>query len=111
MIMLAALLALPSSGFGAPYPHAKLEGAPEQHGCYVRYRLTTQDSMLQVAGFYRVQAAKAGVKLLDDTNTKFADFRVLSFVTQPKFMDVTMGLEGGHTVARVSFKTGDIGCA
>lgn len=110
MILLAALLALPGSGFGAPYPHGRLEAAPERQGCYIRYRLATPDSMLQVATFYRVEAAKAGVRLLDDTNTKFPDFRVLAFVTQPKFMDVTMGLEGGHTVVRVSYKTGETGC-
>jgi hypothetical protein len=110
MIMFAALLALPASGLGAPYPHARLEAAPEQHGCYVRYRLTTPDAMLQVAGFYRTQAANAGVKLLDDSNMKFPAYRMLTFVTQPKLMDVVMGIEGGHTVVRVSFKTDDSGC-
>ena len=59
MILLAALLALPT-GFGAPYPRARLEGAPEQQGCYTRYRLATPDTMLQVAGFYRTQAAMPG---------------------------------------------------
>jgi hypothetical protein len=110
MIMLAALLALPVSGFGAPYPHAKLEAAPEQQGCYVRYRLATPDTMLQVAGFYRTQAAHAGVKLLDDSNATFPAHRTLAFASEPRFMDVVMGLEGGHTVVRVSFKTSETGC-
>ena len=111
MIMLAALLALPVSGFGAPYPHAKLEAAPEQQGCYVRYRLATPDTMLQIAGFYRVEAAHAGVKLLDDSGEKFPAYRNLTFVTQPRFMNVVMGVEGGHTVVRVSFKTSEAGCS
>jgi len=108
--MLAALLALPTSGLGAPYPHARLEAAPEQQGCYVRYRFATADTMLQVAGFYRSQAARAGVKLLDDSNMRFPAYRTLAFATQPRFMDVVMGLEGGHTVVRVSFKTSDSDC-
>jgi len=110
MIMLAALLALPASGFGAPYPHARLEGAPERQGCYVRYRLATPDTMLQVAGFYRTQAAHAGVKLLDDSGEKFTAYRTLTFATQPRFMDVVMGIEGGHTAVRVGFKTSETGC-
>lgn len=109
MILLAALLALPT-GFGAPYPRARLEGAPEQQGCYTRYRLATPDTMLQVAGFYRTQAANAGVKLLDDSGTRFPAYRKLAFVTRPRFMDVTMGMEGGHTVVRVSFKTSEADC-
>ena len=111
MIMLAALLALPVSGLGAPYPHARLEAAPEQQGCYVRYRLATPDTMLQVAGFYRVEAAHAGVKLLDDSGEKFPAYRNLTFVTQPRLMNVVMGVEGGHTVVRVNFKTSEAGCS
>ena len=110
MILLAALLALPTTGFGALYPHGRLEGVPEQQGCYTRYRFATADTMLQVASFYRTQAANAGVKLLDDSGTKFPAYRTLAFVTQPRFMDVTMGLEGGHTDVRVSFKTSETGC-
>ena len=110
MILLAALLALPTSGFGALYPHARLEAAPERQGCYVRYRFATPDAMVQVAGFYRAQAATAGVKLLDDSNTRFPAYRTLAFATQPRFMDVVMGLEGGHTDVRVSFKTSETGC-
>ena len=110
MILLAALLALPAIGLGAPYPHGRFEAAPEQHGCYTRYRFATDDTMLQVAGFYRTQAAKAGVALLDDSGTKFPAYRKLAFVTQPRFMDVTMGIEGGHTDVRVSFRTSEAGC-
>lgn len=110
MILLAALLALPGSGFGAPYPHGRLAAPPEREGCYTRYRFATDDSMLQVAGFYRTQAANAGVKLLDDSGNKFPAYRTLAFVTQPRFMDVVMGVEGGHTVVRVSFKTSETGC-
>ena len=76
----------------------------------MRYRFATADTMLQVAGFYRSQAARAGVKLLDDSNMRFPAYRTLAFATQPRFMDVVMGLEGGHTVVRVSFKTSDSDC-
>jgi hypothetical protein len=105
MLLIAALVALPSSGVGAPYPDARLQAAPEQQSCYIRYQASTNAGIAQVADFYTAEATRAGVSLLDDTQEKFADYRTLTFVAQPKFMFVMLDRKDGHTIVLVRYKT------
>lgn len=105
MLLVAALLALPSSGIGAPFPGATLLGAPEQRSCYFRYRASTAASIAHVANFYAAEAMRAGIALLDDTKTKFADYRTLAFIAQPKFMFVLLDRKDSRTTIVVRYKT------
>ncbi len=61
-LVVAALLVLPATGFGAPYTPARIVAAPERKGCYVRYRLSTNDPIASVVAFYRSEATRAGVR-------------------------------------------------
>lgn len=107
ILLAAALVALPASGLGAPYAPAHIVAAPERKGCYVRYRLSTGAPIASVAAFYRAEAARAGVPLLDDTRAKFANFRDVTFVAQPKFMTVAIDRQNGRTNVVVSYKIGN----
>ena len=105
MMLFALLLsALPATGFGAPYPSAQLDGAPDLQFCLTRYRFFTADPIGAVAGFYRAEAARAHVPLLDDSDARFADYRTLVFVQQPRFLDVVLSRKGGRTLATVGFR-------
>lgn len=106
ILFVAALAASPSSGLGAVYPGAVAETVPGGQRCYSRYRFSTGAGIAQVASFYRVEAEGAGVPLFDDTNAKFADYRTLLFMAEPKFMFVVLDRKDGQTMARVVFKTG-----
>jgi len=106
ILLAAALVALPASGLGAPYPHARIIAAPERKDCYVRYRLSTDDPIASVAAFYRAEAARAGVPLFHDSAAKFADYRLLVFIAQPKFLNVIVDRQEGHTKVSVSYKPG-----
>ena len=105
MIMLVAVFGtLPSPSFGVPYPGARFEAAPEQRSCYTRYRLSTDAGIAKVADFYTAEATRAGVALVDDTKTRFADYRTLTFITQPKFMFVILDRRADRTIVVVSYK-------
>jgi len=109
MILLAAtLVALPASGLGAPYAPAHIVAAPERKGCYVRYQLSTDAPIASVVAFYRSEAARAGAALFDDTRAKFADYRNLVFIAQPKFMNVVTDRQEGRTNVFVTYKIGNI---
>jgi hypothetical protein len=106
MLLAAALLALPSSGIGAPYPGASLLAPPEQKSCYVRYRASTGASIAQVAQFYSAQAERGGAPLAADTKAQFPDYRTLTFITQPnKFEFVILDRKDGRTIVVVSYRT------
>lgn len=108
MILLAAtLVALPASGLGAPYAPAHIVAAPERKGCYVRYHLSTDAPIASVVAFYRTEAARAGVALFNDTQAKFADYRNLTFIAQPKFMNIVIDRQEGRTNVFVSYKIGN----
>lgn len=105
MILLAAtLVALPASGLGAPYAPAHIVAASERKGCYVRYQLFTDAPIASVVAFYRSEAARAGVALFDDTQAKFADYRNLTFIAQPKFLNVVIDRQERRTNVFVSYK-------
>lgn len=102
IVILAALLALPVSGYGAPYPRAQIASKPEQKGCFIRYKLSTGDPIARVANFYRSEAAQAKLALLSDTSQ--LDSRMIVFVTQPKLLDVVINRQNGRTLISVSYK-------
>jgi hypothetical protein len=107
LFAVAALVALPAFGLGAPYAPARIVAAPERKGCYVRYRLSTDAPIASVAAFYRIEAARTGVALFDDTQAKFADYRNLTFIAQPKFMNVVIDRQEGRTNVFVGYKIGN----
>lgn len=102
MITLIAL-ALSSASFGAPYPAGKLDGEIDRQRCVTRYRLSTADPIDRLAAFYINEAASARVHLLDDSGRKFADYRTLTFATQPRFLFVLMSRKTGRTTVRVAY--------
>jgi hypothetical protein len=103
ILLLSALGAFPISGLGTPYTPARLVSAPVRKGCYIRYDLATNDPIAPIAAFYRREAVQARVSLLNDT-TRFTDYRMMTFVTQPKFMSVLMDRQDGRTKVRVTYK-------
>ena len=60
---------------------------------------------MRVANFYRSEARQAGISLLEDS-TRFADYRMMVFVTQPRLLDVVMDRKNGETHIRVRYKIG-----
>ena len=105
MMPAAAIVTMPSSGIGAPYPGARIETAPNLHLCSTRYRLSTEAGIAQVANFYMAEAKQAGVPLLDDTAAKFSDYRTLAFVAQPKLMFVILDRKAERTFIVVTYQT------
>ena len=104
MMMAAIFLATTvAPGFGAMYPGGVPVGSPGHVFCSIRYKFTTADPIDAVATFYARQAKLARVALLNDSAAKFADYRTLVFVQQPKFLSVTMSRTGGRTTAQISF--------
>jgi hypothetical protein len=101
-VFLASMLSA-AAIFGAPYPDAQVQGAVDHGQCATRYQLRTTDSISQVAQFYAAEAAAAKVPLLDDTGSKFADYRTLTFVKQPHFMFVLIDRKGNATDIRVAY--------
>jgi hypothetical protein len=104
ILLAAALVALPASGLGAPYAPAQIVAAPERKGCYVRYHLSTDAPIASVAAFYRAEATRAGMPLLDDSKAKFADYRNVTFIAQPKFLNVVIDRQAGRTNVIVSYR-------
>jgi hypothetical protein len=47
------------------------------------------------------------VALFNDTQAKFADYRNLTFIAQPKFMKVVIDRQEGRTNVFVSYKIGN----
>jgi len=106
MMLITALLALPSRGLGSMYPGASLQAPPEQLECYTQYEASTAAEMERVADFYTAEAARAGVRLSEDTKSKFPDHRGLTFIGRSKFMFVVLDRRGSVTAIDVRFKTG-----
>jgi hypothetical protein len=107
IFLLAGLAAFPIAGLGAPYAPARVVVAPERKWCEVRYQLSTDAPIAKVATFYRAEAARAGVPLFHDSAAKFADYRLLVFIAQPKFLSVVIGRQDGRTNIRVGYKIGN----
>lgn len=104
MLLLAlALAALPTRGIGVPYPAAVVEGAVDEQRCRTRYAISSTDPISAFAAFYRIQAATAGVPLLDDSGERFANYRTLVFVKQPRFLNVVLIRQHSRTVARIGY--------
>ena len=112
--MLSAVFGLALAGpaaFGAPYPASALQGAVDRQTCMTRYTLTTADPIDQVARFYAGEAAASRTQLLGDSGAKFTGYRMLAFVSQPRFLWVLLSRTGGVTTARVSYHlTRAVGC-
>ncbi|MDQ2877665.1 MAG: hypothetical protein M3R41_01135 [Pseudomonadota bacterium] len=112
-IIAAALIVLPRTGLGAPFPGATIIVAPKQVAttdvrskykeCFVRYRLRTVAPIKAVASFYQTEATSNGAKLFDDTGNKFPDYRTLAF-SEPKFMFVVLDRKSESTTVNVSYK-------
>ena len=91
-LIAAAVLILPHTGIGAPFPNATVIVAPEQttttggitknKECFIRYRLNTADPIGTVAKFYQGEAARGGAVLLAESGGKLANIERLHIESQ-----------------------------
>lgn len=106
-IIFFALAAAATPAFGAPYPNAKIESGLNHHGCYVRYGLSTSDPIASVAKFYKIEALRARVPLFNESNAGLADYRNLTFIAQPRLLNVVIDRRDNRTHVLVSYTTMD----
>lgn len=116
-----ATIALASAtiAWGAPAPSAVVLAGPEltttvdaqthRRECFLRYRFRARDTLDAIAEFYLREARDNGAVLLDDTATRIAGYRAITF-TRHKFMFVTLSRQSGVVVGNVVFQPPG-GCA
>lgn len=120
MVPVATIALAPATiAWGAPAPSAVVLPGPEltttvdaqthRRECFVRYRFRARDTLDAIAEFYLREARDNGAILLDDTATRIAGNRAITF-TRHKFMFVTLSRQSGVVVGNVVFQPPG-GCA
>ncbi|WP_277969862.1 hypothetical protein [Sphingomonas echinoides] len=99
--------------WGAPFPSATVVSGPEHtktvdaathvQECFLRYRFKSNASLSAIADFYLHEGKANKAVLFDDSKSKIAEYRTLTF-TKQKFMFVTLSQETGYVLGAVVFQ-------
>lgn len=99
--------------WGAPFPSATMVSVPEHaktvdavthvQECFLRYRFRSNASVSTIADFYLHEGKDNNAVLFDDSRSRIAGYRTLTF-TKQKFMFVTLSQEAGYVLGAVVFQ-------